>query len=394
MNQKEYVGTGSIDNLGDILNELQAAKVFLICGKKSFSDCGAEAHINKIKNVQFIRFSDFETNPKIEDVNKGLQLFKQNRADAIIAIGGGSAIDMAKLIRYFSMGNQNEVSIEDITNYTAIDNKKAQPPFIVIPTTAGSGSEATSFAVLYADKVKYSVADNSILPDIVIIDPLLSMSLSSYNTAVTGMDALCHAVESYWSINSTDESKEYARKSITVILNTLPDTVHAPSVETRLRMAEAANLAGKAINISKTTAAHAVSYTLTSYFSIPHGLAVSLLLPDLLVYNSGITEKDIVDSRGVNYVKQTIDEINKLFGEKNSQNTKIVLEQFINKLGLSTSLSAYNVNYDDIDIIVENINSERLNNNPRKVEKDDLRKIFELKINGRYTNGINTGRFT
>jgi len=381
MNQKEYIGAGTIESLVDILNDLQITKPFLVCGKKSFSGCGAEAHINKIKNAQFIRFNDFETNPKIEDVNKGLQLFRQSNADAIIAIGGGSAIDIAKLIRCFSVRDLIEVTIDDIVNYS-IDVKKKQSPFIVIPTTAGSGSEATSFAVLYADKVKYSVADNSILPDIVIIDPLLSMSLPPYNTAVTGMDALCHAVESYWSINSTDESKEYARRAILIILNNLPETVHNPSVETRLKMAEAANLAGKAINISKTTAAHAISYTLTSYFGIPHGLAVGLLLPDLLVYNSEVTEEDTVDSRGVNYVKQTIDEINHLFGANESQNTKIFLEQFIKNINLSANLSFYGIKQNDIDLILQNINIERLGNNPRKIVKDEIRKMLELKING------------
>jgi alcohol dehydrogenase class IV len=381
MNQKEYIGAGTVESLGDILNDLQITKTFLVCGKKSFSGCGAEAHVNKIKNAQFIRFNDFETNPKIEDVNKGLQLFRQSNADAIIAIGGGSAIDIAKLIRCFSVRDLIEVTIDDITNYS-MDVKKKQPPFIVIPTTAGSGSEATSFAVLYADKVKYSVADNSILPDIVIIDPLLSMSLSPYNTAVTGMDALCHAVESYWSINSTDESKEYARRAISIILNNLPETVHNPFVETRLRMAEAANLAGKAINISKTTAAHAISYTLTSYFGIPHGLAVGLLLPDLLVYNSEVTEEDAVDSRGVNYIKQIIDEINQLFGEKDSQNTKIVLEKFIQKIKLSANLSFHGIKQNDIDLILQNINIERLGNNPRKIVKNEIRKMLELKVNG------------
>jgi len=381
MNQKEYIGAGTIDNLGNIINDLQITKAFLVCGKKSFSNCGAETHINKIKNVQFIQFSNFETNPKIEDVNKGLRLFRQSNADAIIAIGGGSAIDMAKLIRCFSIRSLNEISIEDITNCKN-DIKKGIPSLVVIPTTVGSGSEATSFAVIYANKVKYSVADKSILPDIVIIDPVLSMSLSAYNTAVTGMDALCHAVESYWSINSTDESKKYAKKAITTILNTLPDTVHNPSVETRLRMAKAANLAGKAINISKTTAAHALSYTLTSYFAIPHGLAVSLFLPDFFVFNYNVTEKDIVDPRGVKYIKQTIDEINHLFGGKGSGDTRIIFEQFIKKLNLSTNLSSHGIKQDDIDLILQNINHERLSNNPRKIVKDEIRKILELKING------------
>jgi alcohol dehydrogenase class IV len=135
-------------------------------------------------------------------------------------------------------------------------------------------------------------------------------------------------------------------------------------------MAKAANLAGKAINISKTTAAHAISYTLTSYFAIPHGLAVSLIMPSLMVYNSDVTEEDANDPRGVCYIKQTINEINQLLTGKDSNNTKSIMEQFINKLGLSTDLSFYGINDNNIDLILDKINIERLNNNPRKIKKD------------------------
>jgi alcohol dehydrogenase class IV len=367
MIQKEYIGIGTIDRLGDILDDFHIGKAFLVSGKRSFIECGAEAHINKIKDIQFVQFNDYKNNPKIEDVNNGIRLFQQSKAEVIIALGGGSAIDMAKLICYFSERDLNEISVADIDkNYTF----KKQIPLVAIPTTAGSGSEATSFAVMYANKVKYSVADNSILPDIVIIDPLLSISLSPYNTAVTGMDALCHAVESYWSINSTNESKDYAKKAMKIILDNLQEAVHNPTVESRANMAKAANLAGKAINISKTTAAHALSYTLTSYFKIPHGLAVSLIMPSLLVYNYDVTEEDANDPRGSGYIKQTINEINQLFGGKDSRDTKIIIEQFMNKLGLSTNLSFYGIKNSDIDFILDNINIERLNNNPRKIRKE------------------------
>jgi alcohol dehydrogenase class IV len=376
MIQKEYIGIGMIYHLGDILDNLHISKAFLICGKSSFIECGAEAHINKIKNVQFVQFNDYENNPKIENVNNGIRSFQQSKAEIIIALGGGSAIDIAKLIRHFSEQGLDKVSISDITN---MNNSKKRILLVAIPTTAGSGSEATSFAVMYADKVKYSVADSSILPDIVIIDPLLSMTLSSQNTAVTGMDALCHAIESYWSINSTNESKNYAKEAMTIILNNLHETVHNPTVELRSNMAKAANLSGKAINISKTTAAHAISYTFTSYFAIPHGLAVSFFIPDLLVYNYNVSEHDADDPRGVDYIKQTINEINHFFGGNDCYDTKIILEKFINNLGLSRDLSFYGIKYNDIDFILNNINNERLKNNPRRLNLNNLREIIELR---------------
>jgi alcohol dehydrogenase class IV len=381
MTSSEYSGVGSIDSLGDIFDGFHAIKVFLVADKNSFASCGAETHIEKIKNVKFIQFNDFEYNPKIEDVSKGVKLFQQSNADAILAIGGGSVIDMAKLIRYYSLLNFENMPVEDILNYRNEDYKD-QPRLIVIPTTAGTGSEATCFAVMYANKKKYSITGDSVLPDAVVLDPLVTMSIPAYITAVTGMDALCQAIESYWSNNSTDESKEYAKKAIPSILEFLPETVHNPNIQLRLNMLLAANLAGKAINISKTTAAHAVSYIFTSHFGIPHGLAVSLTLPDFLVYNYEVTEKDAEDSRGADYIKQTIGEIFNMLGGKTSLDSKNILEKFIENLGLSIDFSKHGIKSNDIDLILGNINNERLKNNPRRINVDELRKMIEQKIIG------------
>ena len=379
MQQIEYTGKNSINNLHNILAEYKASKVFLVTGKKSFIDCKAQSFINEIKNIDFIQFNDFSANPKIEDVNTGLRSFNQSGADTIIAIGGGSAIDIAKLIKYYAIQNIKNISIADIENKPDI-NVKNNISLIAIPTTSGSGSEATKFAVMYANKIKYSVDNNFILPGHVIIDPLLSMSLSPYNTAVTGLDALCHAIESYWSINSTEVSKDFAKKAIASIINNLSLTVSNPDIELRLNMAIASNLAGKAINITKTTAAHAMSYTLTAYFSIPHGLAVALLLPDLLVYNYNVTEDDINDSRGVNYLKQNIMEISRFLGGKNILDAKNIIENIIHRTGLSLNLSSYGIKTDDVDFIVDNTNIERLNNNPRKLNKNEIKKNLKNKI--------------
>lgn len=379
MNQKEYIGTGSIDNLRDILDNYNTSMIFMVTGKQSYINCGADYYIKKTGAVNFTIFNNFENNPRIEDVKKGVKLFQESKADIILAIGGGSVIDMAKLIRYFSYGNVKNISIENIDSYknVAINNTIR---LIAIPTTAGSGSEATSFAVMYANKVKYSVSDNSILPDVVILDPLLSASLSAYNTAVSGMDVLCHSIESYWSINSTDESKSHAKKAMSICFDCLSDTVHNPNIHLRLNMLQAGNFAGKAINISKTTAAHALSYTLTSFFNIPHGLAAGLFIPVFLIYNFDVTESDYEDSRGVNYIKQTLLEIFQLLGEGNNVNAAFAFQKYSEKLGLSLEFSHYGIKHNDIGLILNNINNERLKNNPRKVDINELRKILESRV--------------
>src|SRR5262249_51347864 len=137
-------------------------------------------------------------------------------------------------------------------------------PLVAIPTTAGSGSEATPFAVLYVGHVKHSIAGPAMLPDVAIVDPSLTDSMSPALTAVTGMDAFSQAVESYWCIHSTERSKAYARRAIALVLEHLEVAVTAPREENRRAMSKAAHLAGRAIAITKTTGAHALSYPLTS----------------------------------------------------------------------------------------------------------------------------------
>jgi alcohol dehydrogenase class IV len=156
-------------------------------------------------------------------------------------------------------------------------------PLIAIPTTSGTGTEATCFAVVYIDKTKYSLKHSSILPDYTIIDPTLTHAMPPLVTAATGMDALAQAIESYWGVKSTHESQAYAREAITLTLAYLKAACQN-EVEARDAMSRAANLAGKAINLTETTACHAVSYPITSYFNVPHGHAVALTLASMFGY--------------------------------------------------------------------------------------------------------------
>src|SRR3989344_6711008 len=248
MIQKEYFGYHAIQNLETILKKYSVARIFLVTGKKSFAACGAEAIMQPVlSSYDTARFCDFEENPRIEDVMRGIEQFKKQRCDAVIAVGGGSAIDMAKLITIFA---EQDGSIED---YIMGQKKVAEKtrPLIAIPTTSGTGSESTHFAVIYKGKIKHSFAHKSLVPDVAIVDPQFTLTLPPYLTATTGMDALSQAIESYWSIHSTDESKGYAREALVLVLAAFHDAVNNPSQEAREKMSKAAHLAGKAINISK-----------------------------------------------------------------------------------------------------------------------------------------------
>jgi len=189
------------------------------------------------------------------------------------------------------------------------------------------------------------------------------------------MDALSQAIESYWCIDSTEESKDYARKAIKLIMGNLIDAVDNPTRESREAMAEASFLAGKAINISRTTACHAIAYPITSYFGVPHGHAVALTLAQMLVYNSKVTEKDILDKRGINYVHETLKEIAGLIGADDIQDANKRITSLMEEIGLKTRLSEIGVKTDeDIEIIIKNgFNPQRVNNNPRLLTEETLR---------------------
>lgn len=376
MLQTEFIGKGSITHLKKILNNFHPKNIFLVTGKASYGKSGAKSVLNGIlNNYNAVHFFDFYANPKIEDVEKGLKIFRENNCDFVIAVGGGSVIDTAKLVNIFAANPEEPVDY--IENRKHIENKGA--PLAAIPTTSGSGSEVTQFAVVNIGKKKCALTHEFIIPDYAIIDSNFTMSLPKYQSACTGMDALGQAVESYWCVNSTEESKKYAAEAIKLVMDNLTEAVNTSSEESREAMAKAAYLAGRAINISKTTACHAISYPITSYFNVPHGHAVALTLALMLAYNSQVTEEDLLDKRGIEYVKNTIKEIVNTIGAETVEDASEKITNLMNEISLGTRLSEVGIKTnDDIKIIIkEGFNPDRVKNNPRKLTKEALRKILE-----------------
>ena len=249
---------------------------------------------------------------------------------------------------------------------------------MALATTAGTGSESTHFAVLYVGHVKHSIAEACILPDVAIVDVDLMMSMPARLAAATGMDALSQAVESYWSIHANAQSKRYAAEAIPLIVSNLVVSVNHPSHASRAVLARAAHLAGKAINISKTTAAHAVSYPLTSFWGIPHGHAVALTLSSFLLYNHAVDDADVSDKRGAKYVRRSIEEIAQLLGGSSVSEAKQLIDTLMLQVGLETDLSKLGIQGDkDIQLILDNgFNPDRVKNNPRLLTRSALSDIL------------------
>ena len=210
-----------------------------------------------------------------------------------------------------------------------------------IPTTAGTGSEATHFAVIYVDGKKKSIASQQLLPDVVILDPQLTDNMPAYVSACSGFDALSQAIESYWSRAATPLSQLYAAMAIEVLLVELPQAVNSNSRLARDKMQMAANWAGKAINISKTTAPHAMSYVITQEFGIPHGHAVALTLGKFFTLHEKYCNVNI----GAFLAGQSLDQITVdlyvLLGVNNANEACHKWYEIMSICGLETSIFTF-----------------------------------------------------
>lgn len=375
MDQTIIRGQGSINNLTEILQENRPGHIFLVTGKNSFAASGAETLLRKIISpFPNARFSDFEVNPKLEDIQKGVEQLKKSGSDYIIGIGGGSVMDTAKAISVLACNHGNAEDF--VKGKKALSDDKI--PTTIIPTTAGTGSESTHFSVVYIGKIKYSLAGEAMLPDVAILDHGFTQGLSPEITAFTGMDALCQGIESFWSVNSTEESRRFSEKAITFALSSLEKAVNDPDDASRETMLLASNYAGRAINIAKTTAAHAVSYPFTSYFNIPHGHAVALTLPHFIEFNHEVDEYSVQDKRGLSFTKQRIKELLEIMGCRNARGAKNHMVDLMRRIGLETRLSHLGMSGKDIEIIIENgFNPQRVKNNPRQLTELQLRTLLE-----------------
>lgn len=374
--QKEYFGHDSIQNLSKVFDEYNVKSIFLITGKKSYTLSGAEKKLKPFlidKKVTY--FNDFSPFPDIIELEKGIKKYNKYIPDIVLAVGGGSVIDAGKIINL--LANNLGEPLDYVKGLKKINNKGKV--LIAIPTTAGTGSESTHFATVYINKKKYSLEDKKyMLPTVAIVDPVFTFSMSPYLTASTGLDTLCQGIESIWAVHSTDESMAYAREAVKLAVQTIEGVVNNPDEKSRLNMTKAAHLSGKAINISKTTAAHSISYPISSHFGISHGHAVALSLGQLIEFNASIHEQDCNDKRGVDFVKMRINEICSLLNCKKASDAKLFFHSLLKNIGVELRLNKLTIYDDERRLIVdESFTPNRMNNNPRRVLKRDIQNILD-----------------
>lgn len=375
-NNNVFIGHKAHLALETIFQEQSIQKVLLICGKSSYDKSGASQLLQPLlADLAVCSFNDFSANPKIEDIKKAIVLCQQAKPDAILAIGGGSAIDLAKATK--ALG-QARVSVE-----SAVVSNEIHPldcPLIVMPTTAGTGSEATHFAVVYINGKKYSLAHPKMLPDFAIVDPQFSNNMSCQLRAVTGMDALCQAIESYWAVSSTHQSQELAMLAIKLIVNNFEASMSEHNTQARECMAEASYYAGAAINLTKTTAPHALSYWLTSQYHIPHGHAVALNCARF-IYAHGTNLGQLSPSLSKTEHHKTMESLYHAFGCKDAVSTAKWFNQLLNKLSLGSDWPQLGLNAKKIaQELVSNCNLERMQNNPKQFSEQELIELISSKV--------------
>lgn len=359
-----------IENLSKALDT--ATKVFLVCDS-SFPFLNIKETIINM-GVPHVVFSDFSPNPIYEDVCKGIDLFQITKCDTLLAVGGGSAIDVAKCIKLAVLAKEGNAAIIPPLVNTRVECDGSKLPFIAIPTTAGTGSESTHNAVMYYEGSKQTVTNDGILPDYAILEPSVLKTLPLYQKKCTMMDALCQGIESWWSINSTEESYEYSRKTIELIMANWRKYIFENDDEAAANIMLAANYGGRAINITATTAAHAMSYKITSLYGLPHGHAVAVCLPEIWEYMLSHPDK-CIDSRGQAYLSGIFQNIANAMGVENPYAAIDIFTCMINDMELYNP-SSHNLS-SDILLLANSVNPIRMKNNPVVLDTRIIKALYE-----------------
>lgn len=354
MSQQIFIGNGDFEKLKSIIESNDSNRYMLIHSPSLLRLESIYSILSSSKSIA-ASFGRVKPNPEYETVQEALESFKASDCNALIAVGGGSVIDVAKAVKYY-FEESKPVSIKE---------------FIAIPTTAGTGSESTRFAVMYKDHVKVSLDAASLLPSIAYLDGSLLNSLPVYQKKCTMLDALCQCIESIWSVKSTEESVKYAKTGAKLILDNL-DKYVAGDLATNSDMLLGANYSGRAICISRTTAAHAMSYKITSTYSLPHGHAVAICLPHVWQFIVDNPSK-CNDYRGQQHVQKQLDVINNLFGCDNTTDAIKSFSLILDKLDITPPILE---NDEALNVLVDAVNVERLKNTPVDIDKTDLKLIY------------------
>ena len=359
----------SSEDVLKFVNDKSFKKIFVLCGKKSFVNSGAENLLKKVNNSEVKLSYKKSEIPILEELIEIIKEIQNFKPDLFLAIGGGAVIDYAKIANVVDIRPD---LAELIVNYI-YPFKKKYTKLAVIPTTAGSGAEVTSNAVIYVDGIKHSFESELLMPDHFFLIPEFLISAPNKIKASSGFDAIAQALESLVSRKSNDKSVEYASKSLRVSVNSFISFINEPNMKNATEMSIASNLAGKAISISKTTAPHAASYPFTSLFNISHGHAVSLFFEKFFKFNY-----ENIDKSETSFdLKKRFDLIFNLFDVQDIDGFNSKISLIKKSANLEDDLTKFNIDIiKSSEVVLKGINLLRLVNNPVKIDGKDILNII------------------
>ncbi|MCX5836557.1 MAG: iron-containing alcohol dehydrogenase [Deltaproteobacteria bacterium] len=372
--KKIVFGNGTFDTLPDHIRELKASRPLVVLDK-NLAGTGFRDRVKELLNKEGFKMTLFdkqvEAEPRLEVADEGAKAALKGKCDIVVGIGGGSAMDIAKAVAVLAANNKKAA------DYLGL-NKVPGPglPKIMVPTTAGTGSEVTFTSVFVRQNLKKKEGMNSpyLYPELALLDPTLTLSLPPVATASTGVDALCHAIESYTSVNASPMSEMFSLEAIQLISSSLRTCVHdGANLEAREKMLLGSLYAGLGLANAGVGAVHSLSYPLGGKYGVSHGLANTVMLPYVMSFNlPGALEKFTV-------IAEVMGEITDDLPLREAAYLAVeAVQSLIEDCGIYTTLEDLNIPEEDFPELakVAMTVTRPLENNPRKVTIEDAIEIY------------------
>ncbi|MFT4083585.1 MAG: iron-containing alcohol dehydrogenase [Nocardioides sp.] len=366
-------GVGSLGEAGYAASRLGARRPFVVTDP-GIVEAGWVAELLSLLREQRLSpvlWTGVTPNPKDHEIRAAFETYREQEADIVVAIGGGSCIDAAKGVAILSGSGG------DILDYAGIDKMAGPiPPLLMIPSTSGTGADVSQFCIVTDTErhVKLTIMGRALVPDVSITDPRLLTTMPAALNAATGLDALTHGIESYVSLAHNPLADGHALNSVGLVVGHLQQTIsHPRELEARSKMAQASLQAGLAFTNAILGATHAMSHQVGGLLDAPHGVVNGVLLPHVIRYNARA-----VPERFIGLARSAGLRVDGMPGEEAAELLAIHVRMLGDEVGVPRGLRELGVTEEDIEILADTtLEDACLTTNPRAASRDDIRKLFQ-----------------